>query len=74
VAAWSVSRAPGTYLCALYHPIARRRGKKKADGVFTHTILVIVHHIVKDKVQYHDLVADHFDSLNSTHIKRHLAK
>ncbi len=73
-AAWSVSRAKGTYLCALYHRIARRRGKKKAAGAVAHAILVIAYHILKDKVPYHDLGADHFDRLNRTYIQRYLVK
>lgn len=73
-AAWSVSRAQGTYLCALYHRIARRRGKKKAAGAVAHAILVIAYHILKDKVPYHDLGSDHFDRLNRTYIQRHLVK
>jgi len=73
-AAWAVSRTEGTYLWALYHRLARRRGKKKAIVAVAHAMVVIAYHILKDKVPYHELGADHFDRLNITHIKHHLVK
>lgn len=73
-AAWAVSRAEGTYLWALYHRLARRRGKKKAIVAVAHAIVVIAYHILKEKVPYYELGADHFDRLNITHIKHHFVK
>lgn len=73
-AAWAASRAKGTYLYALYHRLARRRGKKKASVAVAHTILVICYHILKDKVPYHELGGDYFDRLNVTYIKHHFVK
>lgn len=73
-AAWAISRSDGTYLGALYHRLARRRGKKKAIVAVAHAILVIAYHILRDKVPYHELGSDHFDRLNITHVKRHLVQ
>jgi transposase len=73
-AAWAVSHTERTYLSALYHRLARRRGKKKAIVAVAHSILVIGYHILKEKVPYYELGADHFDRLNVTYIKRNLVK
>lgn len=73
-AAWAVSQTDGTYLSALYHRLARRRGKKKAIVAVAHAMVVIIYHILRDKVPYRELGANHFDRLNVTHIKHHLVK
>jgi len=72
--AWAISRSEGTYLGALYHRLARRRGKKKAVVGVAHAILVIAYHILRDKVPYHELGPNHFDRLNIRHMKRHLVQ
>jgi transposase len=71
-AAWAVFRKKASYLNALYHRIARRRGGKKAAMAVAHTILVMVYHILKNKTPYQDLGMDYFERLNQTHIQRHL--
>jgi transposase len=73
-AAWAVSQTEGTYLSALYHRLARRRGKKKAIVAVAHAMVVIIYHILRDKVPYYELGAHHFDRLHVTHIKHHLVK
>ena len=70
-ASWAVSRAKGTYLYALYHRIARRRGKKKAAVAVGHSILVSAYHMLKNHIPYQELGPDYFDLLNAAHIKRH---
>jgi len=72
--AWAISRSEGTYLSALYHRLARRRGKKKAVVGVAHAILVIAYHILRDQVPYRELGPNHFDRLNIPHMKRHLVQ
>jgi hypothetical protein len=69
--AWAVSRANLTYLSALYHRVARRRAKKKAAVAVCHAILVMAHHILKNRVPYQESGADYFDFLNASHVKNH---
>jgi len=69
--AWSIARAPGTYLHAQYHRIARRRGKNRAIVAVAHSVLVIAYHILKDQRPYSDLGADYFDTLDTARIQRH---
>jgi transposase len=72
--AWAASRSKDTYLHALYHRIARRRGHKKASVAVAHAILVMVYHILKHKVPYRELGADYFDRLNLKYVKNHFVK
>jgi len=72
--AWAASRSKDTYLHALYHRIARRRGHKKAAVAVAHAILVMVYHILKHKVPYRELGPDYFDRLNLKYVKNHFVK
>ena len=49
----SIARAPGTYLHAQYHRIARRRGKHKAVWAVAQSVIVIIYHILSTKPSYH---------------------
>jgi len=46
--AWAASRTKGTYFQAQYHRLARRRGKKRALIAVGHSILIVVHHMLKN--------------------------
>lgn len=70
-ASWAVARAKETYLSALYHRVARRRGKKKAAVAVSHAILIMAYHILMHHVPYQELGADYFDRLNLDYIKHH---
>jgi transposase len=70
-ASWSVSHAKDTYPSALYHRVARRRGKKKAAVATSHAILIMAYHILKNLVPYQELGSDYFDRLNLNYIKHH---
>jgi transposase len=59
------------YLSAQYHRIARRRGKQKAIVAVSHSILVIIYHMLHDQKPYSDLGADYFDKLDTARIERH---
>jgi transposase len=63
-AARSAARTKGTYLSALYHRIAARRGSNRAVMAVAHAILVIIYHMLKNGTRYRDLGPNHFDKLN----------
>lgn len=70
-AAHAAGRSRQTYLSAKYHRIAARRGKQKAAVAVGHRILVIVYHLLKQKVPYDELGADYFDKRREqTTVKR----
>jgi transposase len=74
-AAWAASHAKGSYLAAQYRRLAARRGKKRALIAVSHTILVIIYHLLKNKdLEYHDLGADFFDRLEPERLRRYLVR
>lgn len=73
-ASLSISRSKDTYLNALYHRIARRRGKQKATVATSHAILVMAYHIIAEKLPYRESGAGFFDRLNETYIKHNFIK
>ena len=73
-AAQAAARTKGTYLSALYHRVAARRGAKRAAVAAAHAILVVVYHMLRDGTLYQDLGADHFDRLNQDAVVRRTVK
>jgi transposase len=73
-AAHAAARTRGTYLGALYHRLAARRGTKRAALAVAHAILVSAYHMLKAGTSYHDLGPDHFDRLHQTAIARRAVK
>lgn len=73
-AAYAAGRAKGTYLYALFHRIAARRGKKRAAIAVAHAILVIVYHMLKHGSHYRELGQDYFDRLNREAVSRRLVR
>lgn len=73
-AAWGASRTKKSYLKAQYHPLAARRGKKRAIVAVGHSILVMAYHILKDGVSYQDLGEGFFDRLNAHRLIQSLVK
>jgi transposase len=70
-AAWAASRTKDTYLSALYHRLAGRRGKKKAIVAVAHAILVIVFHLIVRNEPYREMGGDYFDKQDpETTVKR----
>jgi transposase len=69
--AWAVARSRGTYLAALYHRLARRRGKQKAGVAVAHSVLVSAYHMLRDGQPYADLGPDHFDQTGADRLQRH---
>jgi hypothetical protein len=54
--------------------LAGRRGKKRALVAVAHSLLGIIYHVLKDKVEYQDLGADYFDRLEPERLRRYLVK
>ncbi len=72
--AWAASRTKGTYLSAHYKRIARRRGKKKAIVALGHTMLVIMYHIIKQRLPYNELGDDYFNKIDKEKLTKNMVK
>jgi|DewCreStandDraft_4_1066084.scaffolds.fasta_scaffold33154_2 transposase len=59
--ALAASHTKNTYLSALYHRVAARRGHKRAIRAVAHAILIIGYHLMLRKEPYRELGADYFD-------------
>jgi transposase len=73
-AAWAATRTKDTYLSALYHRLAGRRGKKKAIVAVAHAILVIVFHLIMRNEPYREVGGDYFDRQDPETTAKRLAK
>lgn len=67
----TIARSPGIYLHALYHRIARRRGKPRAMLAVAHSLLVSIYFMLRDQVPYQELGPDYFDHLQAQRLERH---
>jgi len=63
---WVISHTSGNYLSAQYHRLARRIGKLKAIVAVSHSLLVIIYHLLRDNEDYHELGADFFERLDGS--------
>src|SRR6266446_271455 len=54
-------RTKGTYLSALYHRLAARRGKQRAIVAVAHSIMRSVFHMLSRNEPYRELGANYFD-------------
>jgi transposase len=63
---WVISHTQGNYLSAQYHRLARRIGKQKAIVAVSHSVVVIIYHLLRDNADYHDLGADFFGRLDGS--------
>ncbi len=72
--AWAASRTKGTYLAAQYRRLAGRRGRKRAAIAVAHSQLVAAYHLIKGNVDYEDLGAEHFDTIERDRRARHFVK
>jgi transposase len=73
-AAWAAARTKDTYFSALYRRMAARRGKKRALVAVSHTLLVIIYHMLKHGLPYKDLGPDYLDRLHAHNVERYLVR
>lgn len=69
--AWAISHTTDNYLAAQFHRLARRLGKQKAVVAISHSVLVILYHMLRDHRPYHDLGPDYFAQLDRQRLERH---
>lgn len=60
-AAWGAAHTRKTYLSALYHRLAARRGGKRAIVAVAHSILITIYVMLRDGSTYDDLGNNYFD-------------
>lgn len=72
--AWAASRTKRTYLSIHYKRIARRRNKKKAIVALGHKMLVIMYHMIKNRLPYKELGDTHFDNMDKEKLKKRMVK
>jgi transposase len=59
---WVISHTKDNYLSAQYHRLARRLGKPKAVTAVSHSLLVIIYHMLRDPQPYRDLGVNFFEA------------
>jgi transposase len=72
--AWAISHTKDHYVSAQFHRIARRRGKQKAVVAVSHSVLVILYHMLREGKPYSDLDPDYFEKLEATQIERYYVR
>lgn len=73
-AAWAASRTKGTYLSAQLRRLSARRGARRAVVAVSHTVLVIVYHVIRDGGPDQDLGADSLERLAPERLTRQLVR
>lgn len=68
--AWAAARTKGSYLSAMYHRLAARRGSKRAIIAVAHAILTVIYSILRNRSIYRDLGETYFDQLNHESVIR----
>ena len=66
---WVISHTKDNYLSAQYHRLARRIGKKRAVVAVSHSLLVIIYHVLREDQEYHDLGPHFFETLDTTRLR-----
>jgi transposase len=59
---------------AQYHRFAKRLGKAKAVTAVSHSVLVIIYHVLRDQKPYQDLGADYFEHLDTRRLANQSVK
>ncbi len=68
-AVWAISHTKGNSLSAQYHRLARRLGKKKAIVAVSHSLLIIIYHLLRDHTDYRDLGSTYFETLDKERLR-----
>ena len=63
-----------SYLGALYHRLASRRGSKRAAVAVGHTILVIAYYLLTRREEYRDLGFNYYDEMDRNAVQRRLVR
>ena len=63
---WVISHTKDNYLSAQYHRLAHRIGKLRAIVAVSHSVLVIIYHMLRTNQDYHDLGPHYFQTLDTT--------
>ena len=66
---WVISHTKDNYLSAQYHRLARRIGKKKAIVALSHSLLVIISHMLREQTDYRDLGSTYFETRDNEHLR-----
>jgi len=67
---WCLSRMKDNYLSSQHHRFARRMVKPKAAVASSHSVAVIVYHVLKKKKPYQDLGPTYLDTLDGERTKK----
>ena len=73
-AAWTATRAQGTFLHAKYHRLVKRMPKQKALGAIVHRPLVISYHLLSRRVPYAELGTAPLDQQQIARQRRRLVE
>jgi transposase len=73
-AAKAAARKKDSYLKALYHRLAARRGKNRATMAVAHALLEIAYHLIGREQTYQDLGGDYFDQIDRERVRRRLVQ
>lgn len=72
--AWAASRTKDTYLSAQFRRLSVRRGRKRAMIAVSHSMLVIIYHVLTRRTPYKDLGANYLDQLAPERLTRRLVE
>jgi transposase len=73
-AAHAAGRTKGSYACAFYHRIGRRRGNERAAVATGHYLAKCIYHVLLDGKPYQDLGADYLNHHNNDSLKKVLLR
>lgn len=72
--AWAATHTKQTYVAALYHRLAGRRGKKRALVAVAHSTLVSIYHVLNNQTGYSELGPDYLDQLQEKRLTQSLVR
>ena len=71
---WAAAHTKGTYLSALYHRIAARRGAKRAIIAVAHAIPSIIYSMLRNNTTYQDMGDNYFDQRDRERVIRRASR
>lgn len=73
-AAWAATHTKQTCLAGQFRRLARVKGKKRAVIAMSHSILVIIYHVLERRASYQKLGGDYFDRQNTEKLRARLIR